>query len=102
MLVIHSPQRFFRRNPFISRSCWKFPVPGNRSFYRLRISNYRGGLEFGFGRQYFGLEHLDRGIMQEPFQREFSRDELNETTAFLLEYLASYFDEHLSHYRGWN
>lgn len=67
--------------------------------YVLNIANVRSSVEFSFRRQCLGMEHLDRSVIQKPFGREFSRDEMNECAGYLLEYLSLILLKYLWNYR---
>jgi hypothetical protein len=56
--------------------------------YLLIVEQYRSGVEFRFRRQHEGMEHLSREAYHEPFEKEFSREEMNRCVGFLLEYMA--------------
>lgn len=60
-----------------------------RFLYLLRIEDYRGALEFRF---YCilanGVDGYDINICREPFEAEFSREEINQLISYLYGYLA--------------
>ncbi|MCY2989425.1 MAG: hypothetical protein NTY19_16355 [Planctomycetota bacterium] len=82
---------------------WKegFKVPllielehlGETISYSLTVVQWKAGLECRFRRQHAGVEHLDKGVYQQPFDAELSRAQLNQCVGFILEFCSlAYYD----------